>query len=521
MDRDATTTARAYFAALMDSADDAIIATTPDGTITSWNAAAERLFGYPAGEILGGSISLLISRDAAKDAIGIMERIKRGDREQHFETVLTGRASQSVDVSLTFTPIRDSTGNLVDVLTVARDITRRKKGTDARLRRDRELLTLHRLSEIMLTSRSFEESCRDVSEEICTATGFPIAAVALYDEPRQVVTFHGLRDQVSLPGSPGRESPIGDTLTGVVIRTGKPLIETHVLAHPEYKSKAIARWAQADTFVGYPMIIGQTIIGCLNLAHTESVDISEDMAQWIESLANFLAVLLEQKRIEEELRTSREQLRELSRGTQSAIEEERQRIAREIHDNLGQELSLLQLDLGFIRDRLPRAEKDMRSKIRSMTKLIDSTIRSVQKISTDLRPTLLDNLGLGAAVEWAVRDFQIRTRLRCTASVDPPDLKLDQERSTAFFRIVQEALTNVLRHAQATRVHVRLAKQDAVVVLEVRDNGIGISHERIADPKSIGLTGMRERVLPWRGSVAISGKPGEGTEVVVIIPVSP
>ena len=135
-----------------------------------------------------------------------------------------------------------------------------------------------------------------------------------------------------------------------------------------------------------------------------------------------------------------------------------------------------------------------------MTKLIDSTIRSVQRISADLRPSLLDNLGIGAAAEWQAKEFQKRTGIECEATVDPPDMKLDQDRSTALFRIFQETLTNVARHAQATKVKVHLSERDERVILKVKDNGVGISTDRLAEAKSFGLIGMRERVHFWGGA---------------------
>jgi signal transduction histidine kinase len=147
------------------------------------------------------------------------------------------------------------------------------------------------------------------------------------------------------------------------------------------------------------------------------------------------------------------------------------------------------------------------------------SIQSVQRISADLRPTLLDILGLGAAVDWAAKEFQKRTGIPCHFSVDPPEMKVDQERSTALFRILQEAFTNVLRHAKATKVSVQLVKLPGAVVLTVQDNGVGISLQRITDSKSVGLTGMRERVLPWGGTLAITSKPAKGTEIVVTVPI--
>ena len=404
------------------------------------------------------------------------------------------------------------------VLTV--DITDRRRTLEELDRRNRELLTFHKISEIVLSPRSLEESYDQIVDEICSATGFPIAGIGLYDEVRNTIMLRGLRTLPSQAGRPLLDLPVDQSPSGVVIQTGKPYILTHLLENTKYRLSGVRR-VGAQTFVGYPMKVGHKIIGCLNLLHTDNITISEQMGRWIQSLANYVAVLTERKRAEEDLRASREQLRALSLYTQSAIEDERKRIAREIHDELGQELSLLQLELGMLTDQLPKSEKSVLRKAKSMTKLIDSSIRSVQRISTDLRPTLLDNLGLGAAVEWAVREFHKKTKIRCQVVIDPLDLKLDQERSTALFRTMQETLTNVLRHADASRIILRLTKHHDVVVMTIRDNGIGIPAERVNDPGSVGLSGMRERVRPWNGTVVITGKPSKGTEVTVTVPLQP
>ena len=205
---------------------------------------------------------------------------------------------------------------------------------------------------------------------------------------------------------------------------------------------------------------------------------------------------------------------------QFAIEEERKRIAREIHDELGQQLSLLRLELGLMEDQIPAAQKELRKESHSLTKLIDASIRSVQKISSDLRPTLLDNLGIGAAVEWQTKEFQKRTKIICEVTIEPPEIKLDQERTTALFRILQEALTNIVRHARATKVIVSLILGDHAVTLRVQDNGIGITPQHLTDARSFGLMGMRERIYPWGGNVEIHGEAGKGTEVMINIPIA-
>jgi PAS domain S-box-containing protein len=506
-------------AQIVDSSDDAIIGKTLDGIILSWNRGAERLFGYTAEEVLNQPNSIIVPPDRIGEIPGIMERVLRGDRVDHFETVRLRKDGKRVDVSLTFSSIKDKAGAIIGFSTIARDITERRKMETALVERNRELLTFYKLSEIIHSHRSLNDSYHDIVEEICSATGFPVATIAIYDEERQKIVFQGTRGVALSPDQSAPEAPIDETFSGVVVRTGKPLIEMHSLDHPKYRSEILRR-AHAQTFIGYPMQVGQKTIGCLNLAHPDSIEVSKETALWIESLANYVAELTERKHGEEELRTSREQLRELSNHLQFAIEEERKRIAREIHDELGQQLSLLRLELGLMEDQIPAAQKDLRKESHSLAKLIDASIRSVQKISSDLRPTLLDNLGIGAAVEWQTKEFQKRTKIACEVTIDPPEIKLDQERTTALFRILQEALTNIVRHARATKVAVSLILGDHAITLRVHDNGIGITPQHLTDARSFGLMGMRERVHPWGGNVEIHGETGKGTEVMINIPIA-
>jgi signal transduction histidine kinase len=150
-----------------------------------------------------------------------------------------------------------------------------------------------------------------------------------------------------------------------------------------------------------------------------------------------------------------------------------------------------------------------------MGKLIDGTIQVVKRISAELRPGILDDLGLVAAIEWQAEEFQNRTGISCRVTVDPQDFTVDQDQSTAFFRILQETLTNVARHARATKVAVSLKERGGRLTLRVRDNGIGITEEQISAPQSFGLIGIRERVHPWDGKVSIKGIQGKGTTVLV------
>jgi PAS domain S-box-containing protein len=236
--------------------------------------------------------------------------------------------------------------------------------------------------------------------------------------------------------------------------------------------------------------------------------------------------ITERKRAEEALGASREQLRALAARTRAVREEERTRIAREIHDVLAQELTSLKVDVTLLTYLLADSPGDstrslVREKLTAMAVTTATAIQSVQNIATDLRPMVLDSLGLCAAIEWMAKDFQAHTGIGCQVRLPRRDLPLDHDRSTALFRIMQESLTNIIRHAAATRVEIQLEGEPEHVTLTVRDNGRGIPESKIVAPGSVGLLGLRERALLLGGRCDISGRPGEGTRVQARIPLPP
>jgi len=218
-------------------------------------------------------------------------------------------------------------------------------------------------------------------------------------------------------------------------------------------------------------------------------------------------------------RESREQLRRLPARTEAVREEERKRIAREVHDVLGQALTGLKMEMAWLVSRFGKKDGKMARRARTMSRLIDSTVQTVRKIATELRPGILDQLGLFAAIEWQTEQFQARTGVVCRCAIECPDRKLDNTASSALFRILQEILTNVARHAKAKRVDVAVRNGGGKLVLEVTDDGDGIRPSDVTNPKSLGILGMRERVRILGGEVTIRGWPGRGTSVVIKIPV--
>ena len=212
---------------------------------------------------------------------------------------------------------------------------------------------------------------------------------------------------------------------------------------------------------------------------------------------------------------SREQLRQLSARLRDVLEEERSRISREIHDELGQSLTGMKMDITHVQKQLQPDQQALRDRLNVTSRLIDDTIKTVRRIASDLRPGILDDLGLVAALEWQCSQFEERTGVPCELVSEPANIELPRETATVLFRIAQEALTNVARHANATQVTVSLILDEENLDLEVSDNGRGISDTDLQMSKSLGLLGITERARLLGGAAEIKGAPGKGTTVLV------
>ena len=346
----------AWNAAIVDHSRDAIISTTPDGTIVSWNAGAERLYGYRTPEVIGRPLDLLAPPEHAHEPSCLLAVMQRGERVEFFETKHLTQDGTRLEVSLTLSPIQTRNRAVIGVSIIARNIT---------LRKQREM-------KLLATERA--------------------------------------------------------------------------------------------------------------------------------------------------LRQSRVQLRRLAWRQQQIQERERACIAQEIHDEVAQLLTILQIDIAWLMDQCP-GSPEMYTRLRNMSAQVDYLDKAVHRIATELRPRLLDDLGLLAAIEWQLEEVQRRTGLTYTLQVSPEaDMRLDDNPTTALFRIFQEALTNVVRHAEASRVKVRVHQDAEGVCLEIIDNGKGFTVTPQSQRNALGLLGMHERAHLWGGDVTIEAQPGSGTTVTVRMP---
>lgn len=260
----------------------------------------------------------------------------------------------------------------------------------------------------------------------------------------------------------------------------------------------------------------------------ENVQITADERGRFNIIQGTAIDITPRKRVEAALRDSEkrqrlaaEHLRRLARHLQTVREEERGRIARELHDELGQALTALNMELHWVKDRLGADVAAARARFESMCELLRSTLMSLRAICADLRPAVLDDFGLIAAMEWQAREFQRRTQIACRLRRPSKLPPLPGEQATAIFRILQESLTNVARHARARHVRLALTASNGRIQLEVRDDGVGIGAADSSGPRAMGLAGMRERAARWGGRLRVSGQPGAGTRVIVRMPVAP
>lgn len=221
---------------------------------------------------------------------------------------------------------------------------------------------------------------------------------------------------------------------------------------------------------------------------------------------------------EEALRRSRQELRDLAARLQTVREEERTRIARELHDELGQALTGLKLDLAWVRGRLTRQQTELSERLQTLVTRVDGTVDAVRRLATELRPGVLDLLGLVAAIEWQAQEFGRRTGIETNLELHSDHSPVDDVRATTVFRILQEALTNVARHAGAGRIQITFTQTREQLRLEVVDDGRGITQEELAGRRSLGLVGIRERAIGCGGELDIQGEPGRGTILRVRIP---
>ena len=494
-------------AAIVNSADDAIISKSLDGMITSWNKSAEEMFGYRPEEAIGQHITLIIPPDRRNEEVKIIEQLKRGERVDHFETVRMRKDGTLFDVSLTISPVRDADGTIIGASKIARDISERKQA-----QRGSWLLAavvdssgdaiISKSLEGVITSwnKGAELMFGYTAEE---AMGKPITLIVPADrQEEEVRIMQRLRE--------GKRVEHFET---VRMRNDGTLLDVSVVVSPVRD--------------GVGRLIGASKVARditerkrVDRALRESEEKLRALADGLETQVHMRTQQLEVRNAEVVAQSAL--LRELSNRLLRSQDDERRRIARELHDSAGQVLTALGISLSSLRQHTLQ-NPELANDLQEAEDTLQVLNREIRTMSYLLHPPLLDENGLLEAVRWYINGLSERSGLQIELSASETVGRLPSEIELALFRTVQECLTNIHRHSGSKRAKIRLSCQNGEVSLEIQDEGKGIPAARLANIQAqrsgVGLSGIRERVRHLHGIVTIASDE-RGTMISVTIPVS-
>jgi len=468
---------------ILHSAIDAMLIADREGCILLANPPAEKMFGYAAGELLGLPIETLLphrfrhSHTALRTGYATQPRPR--SMGSGMELFGQRRSGEEFPVEVSLSPLHTDAGQALVMATI-HDITQRKRAEAA-------------VQESEARMRAIFDTAVD--------------GIVTIDE-------HGIIDKFN----PAAERLFGYTEAEV---TGKNVSLLMPQPYRDRHDGYLANYLRTGErkIIG----IGREVVGLRKDGTTFPMDLAVAEMRFGERrmFTGMIRDISERKRAEEALRQSQIELRKLSAHQEQLKEQERKRIAQEIHDELGALLTSIKAHVSVSMDRAARAGLPADPLLVEALGLADNAINTVRKVITDLRPSVLDQLGVWAALEWYAGQIAERSGLDCTCAIDieAQAVELDQERGTMVFRVVQEALTNVVRHAQAAHVTVQATCKDGVVHVEVKDDGKGIDTERLLNRDTWGLLGMYERTRHFGGELRITGTPGRGTTVALRLPI--
>jgi PAS domain S-box-containing protein len=467
--------AAARLVSLLDSAMDAIISVDESQRIVLYNRAAERIFGWPAAEALGQPLEMLIpERFQAAHAGHVRTFGETGvtSRRMSGATVVYGRRAtgEEFPVDASISQVNAPEGKLYTV--ILRDVTARLKAEEEQSRLTR------RLSGLL-------DSAMD--------------GIITIDEHQNIVLYNQAAEKIF--GWSG-EQAMGRSLEMLIP-------ERFRAAHLHHVRQFAATGVTSRRMGG-----GMVIYGLRSNGEEFPMDASISQLDTVEG--KLLTVIL--RDVTERVR-AQEDLAAFAAEASAIREQEKSRVARELHDELAQSLTALKMDTLWLKGNLKDDPAAAERKLAEMLAMLDASVAATRRIAADLRPLLLDDLGLMPAIEWLVQNFEQRSGIPCVLDADE-DLELDEPYATGVFRIVQESLVNVAKHSAATQVRVAVARTENDMVLSVRDNGVGFSPTTSRKPNSLGLAGLRERAQLLKGTISIQSEPGQGTLVEARIPVS-
>ena len=493
LDRSANDQACNLLAAIVDSSDDIIISITLDGMITSWNKAAERIFGYRAKEAIGSHITLIVPKDRNAEEDDIVARVLRGESVEHFDTVRQRKNGSLIDISLTVSPVKDSQGRVVGASKVAREITERRRAE----RSTALLAAIVDSSDDAIVSKTLDGIITSWNHSAERIFGYS-AEEAIGKHITLIIPRDRWDEEARIIERLRRGERI-DHFRTIRRRKDGTLFDVSLTISPVKASDG-------------------HIIGASKVARDITVEVRADEALRVSEreLRNL------SQSLDSQVRSRTGELQELSWQLMRARDEERRYIARELHDSAGQSLAVLAMEVDQLLQKAtnsPGLAADI-ERIRETVRHLHSEIRTTSYL---LHPPLLDESGLQAAISWYAGGLTERTGLPIDLEIPDNLGRLPRDLELVLFRFIQEAVTNIHRHSGAKRAWISISRSEDEVTAEVRDNGTGMSPERLTQIRSggsgVGIRGMRERIRQFEGSMQIDSD-ATGTKIaVVVIPI--
>jgi PAS domain S-box-containing protein len=465
------------YATIIESSDDAIISVTPDGIVSSWNRGAETMFGYSANDMIGKSVDVVTPEDRRDEEAIILRRIRNSEHFKNYETVRQHKDGKLIDISVTISPIYGHGGKSIGAVLISRDIGKYKQMEEELLYRENKFRTLAENSPNVIIR--YDRECRRVyvNPAYIKESGFTIK--------------EAVNTTIDSQWLPGFSMSVDEYKARLlqVMNTGNPtelvLEWPHRITgqHTTYAFQIVAERSRDGKVLG-ALVIGHNITAL--------------------------------KEAEKHLAESHAQLRELAARREATREDERRHIAREIHDEFGQLLTAIRMEVSMLKQQYAQSHSQFQDSAQRIVALVDRTILEVRNMASMLRPAALET-GIVAALEWLADEFTARTGTPCELHLGEEIFNLDESYSIAIFRIVQEALTNIARHAEADAVTIVLERKGVGYNLKVSDTGKGfdVTTKKV---HSLGLIGVRERVFMLDGEMTINSLPGQGTMLEVYLP---
>jgi PAS domain S-box-containing protein len=494
-------------AAIVDSSDDAIISKNLNGIITSWNEGARRMFGYTAQEAIGRHITLIIPSDRRDEEPKILERLKRGERVDHFETVRVRKDGRKLDISLTISPVKDAAGHVVGASKVARDVSDQKQ-IERTLRESEERFR----AIVETTSECVKLVSADGTLLHMNSSGLTMVGAVCADE----VTGKSFYDLVA-----AKDREKFRAFNERICRGEKGSLEFDIVGLKGTSRRMETHAAPLRISDGTVVQLGVTRDITERTLAEENLRRSEEklreLAEDLETQVRVRTKELEQRNAE--VLKQSEQLRDLSSRVLQAQDQERRHIARELHDSAGQIVTVLGMSLAQIiqqaRENAPQIASDV-DECRQLAQQLSQEIRTTSYL---LYPPLLDETGLQEALRWYIQGLTDRSGLDIRLDVSADFGRLPREMELVVYRLVQECLTNIHRHSGSKTAVIRLVRDGEIFSLEVEDAGKGIPPEKLnllqLQGAGVGLRGMRERIRPFDGQMNIMSNDG-GTTISFI-----